>query len=369
MMPNYSNVTRRPFLVRRDWHVFRNTAILPSGSSMKISLKKLSDQVMVITGATSGIGLVTARKAAERGAKLVLAARNKEALKQISDELSNQGAETIYIAADVANEDEVRHIADAAIQRFGGFDSWLNVAGVTIFGKNEEVATEDMRRLFDINFWGVVYGSLVAAQHLKSRGGTLINMGSEASDRAIPLQGIYSASKHAVKGFTDSLRVELEHEGAPVSVTLVKPASIDTMLVAHAKNYLEVEPRLPPPIYAPEIVADALLYAAEHPVRDLYAGSRAKLVGASAYYMPRVLDKSMKRLMYRFQKTDEPPRDRDDNNLYTHGTDLQERAGVGGRYIRETSIYTSAVTHAAATKAVMVGAGLALAAMWQAHRR
>jgi short-subunit dehydrogenase len=335
---------------------------------MKIKLKKLADQVIVVTGATSGIGLATARKAARCGAKVVLVARNKEALKLLSDDLNSQGTETMYIAADVSNEDEVRNIAEVVMQRFGGFDTWLNVAGVSVFGNNEEVSTEDMHRVFDVNFWGVVYGSLAAVKHLKSRGGALINVGSETSDRAVPLQGIYSASKHAVKGFTDSLRVELEKEGAPVSVTLIKPASTDTMFVSHAKNYMEVEPRLPPPIYAPEIVANALLYAAEHPTRDMYVGSHAKLVGASAYYMPRMLDKIMTHLMYKLQKSDLPVRDRDDNNLYTHKTDLLERGGVGGR-TRDTSIYTSVAMHPMATKAVMFSVGLALAAMWQARRR
>jgi short-subunit dehydrogenase len=335
---------------------------------MKIQLKKLPDQVIVITGATSGIGLTTARKAAKRGAKLVLAARNEDALRQISEALNSQGAQTDYVAADVAQEDDVRRIAARAIERFGGFDSWMNIAGVGIFGKSEQVSTDDMRRVFDINFWGIVYGSLIALPHLKSRGGALINMGSETSDRAVPLQGIYSASKHAVKGFTDSLRVELEQEGAPVSVTLVKPASIDTMFVRHAKNYLDGEPRLPPPVYAPEIVADALLYAAAHPKRDIYVGGRARLMSAGAYHMPRILDKSMERFMYTFMETDKPAHDRDDHNLYAPKADLLERGGVGGR-VSETSVYTRMTMHPAATKAVMLSAGLALAAMWQTRRR
>lgn len=335
---------------------------------MRIQLKKLPDQVMVITGATSGIGLATARKAARFRARLVLVARNESALRIISDDLNLLGADTIYVAADVANEDDVQRVADAAIARFGGFDSWLNIAGVGIFGKSEAVSTDDMRRLFDINFWGVVHGSMVAAQHLKTRGGALINMGSETSDRAVPLLGIYSASKHAVKGFTDSLRTELEDEGAPVSVTLVKPSSVDTMFVAHAKNYLDVEPQLPPPVYAPEIAADALLYAAEHPVRDLYVGSRARLTGTLAHHMPGVLDKGMKRFIIPMMKTGRPPRDRDDNNLYTHKADLMERGGVGNAP-RETSLYTSAVTHPRTTGAVIAGTGLALAALLRMRRR
>jgi short-subunit dehydrogenase len=335
---------------------------------MKIQLKKLSEQVIVITGASSGIGLTTARQAAKQGAKLVLAARNEDALKQISDELNSQGAQTIYVAADVAKKEDVQRIAEAAIERFGGFDTWMNIAGVGIFGKNEEISDEDMRRLFDVNFWGIVYGSLVAAQHLKLRGGALINMGSAATDRGVPLQGIYSASKHAIKGFTESLRVELEEEGAPISVTLVKPSCIDTMFVKHAKNYMEVEPRLPPPVYAPEIAAQAFLYAADHPVRDLYAGSQAKMMGACDYYMPRVFDQMMKRFMFKLQRSNAPARNKEDNSLHTYKADLLERGGVGWR-ARETSVYTNAVTHPAATKALMLGTGLALAAFLQARRR
>ena len=119
-------------------------------------------------------------------------------------------------------------------------------------------------RLFEINFWGTVYGSLIAAEHLKRRGGALINVGSVASDLALPIQGMYSASKHAVRGFTDALRMELEEAGAPVSVTLIKPTSINTPLPQHARNDTDREPKLPPPVYEPEEVAMAILHAAQH---------------------------------------------------------------------------------------------------------
>ncbi len=333
---------------------------------MKIRLKKLPEQVMVITGATSGIGLVTARKAARQGARLVLVARNEDALKQICDELNGQGAEATYVVADVGKEDEIRLAASTAIQRFGRIDTWINNAGIGMFGRNEEVSTEDKRRLFETNFWGVVYGSLAATEHLKRGGGALINIGSEVSDVAVPLQGIYAASKHAVKGFTDSLRIELQEAGAPVSVTLIKPGSIDTMFAAHAKNYMDVEPKLPPPIYAPDIVADAILHAATHPERDIFVGGGAKMAAAGAYYMPGVIDRVMKRVMFGQQRSDVPARHRA-NSLYSPSQDLKERNGVGGR-TRETSLYTTAITGAKSNKALMLGAGLALAAVWQMRR-
>ena len=260
---------------------------------MKVKLKKLNKQVMVITGASSGIGLVTARMAAQRGARLVLVARSEKALKQLADEINQNGGEAIYLVTDVGDEQQVRRISETAIGRFGGFDTWVNNAGVSIYGRMFDVPLEDERRVFDTNFWGVVYGSLVAARHLRGRGGAIINVGSTLSDRAIPLQGIYSASKHAVKGFTDALRMELEEEGAPVSVTLIKPGAIDTPYRQHAKNYLPMEPNLPAPVYAPEIVAETILHCAEHPERDVFAGGGGKAISALGKYAPRLTDKMM----------------------------------------------------------------------------
>jgi len=334
---------------------------------MKIRLKKLADQVMVITGATSGVGLTTARRAAQRGAQLVLAARNENALKQLMYELTKRGTDTAYCVADVGIEEDVRRIAQVAIDRFGRFDTWVNNAGISIFGRTEDVSLEDQRRLFQTNFWGVVHGSLVAVAYLKKRGGALINLGSEVSDRAIPLQGMYSASKHAVKGFTDALRLELEAEGAPVSVTLIKPAAMDTMFVEHAKNYLDVEPKLPPPIYAPEIAADAILYAAENPRRDIFVGGAARAVSSGASWAPRLLDGYMKRFLFKQQRGRMPARERSHHGLYAPGRALVERHGHQG-HVLESSLYTQAVMRPKATMMVCAGLGLILAAIWRARQ-
>lgn len=331
---------------------------------MKFQLKKISDQVIVITGATSGIGLNTARKAAERGAKVVLVARNEDALRQLTFELTKRGTEAIPVVADVGIEEDVRKVAQAAIDRFGRFDTWVNNAGVSIFGRTEDISMEDQRRLFQTNFWGVVYGSLIAAKHLKQWGGAIINIGSEVSDHALPLQGMYAASKHAVKGFTDSFRLELEAEKAPVAVTLVKPAALDTMFVEHAKNYMDVEPRLPPPVYAPEIAAEAILYAAENFKRDIFVGGSARLASSTAYYAPRAMDSYMKRFFFGQQRTRMPAKDRNQNSLHHPGPDLLERQGLPGP-IFESSLYTSAAIRPRVVTAVMFGVGLALAAWWR----
>jgi short-subunit dehydrogenase len=334
---------------------------------MEFQLKRLAEQVIVITGATSGIGLTTARMAAQRGARLILVARNREALQQLTDELAAQGATVIYVVADVGDEEQVRSVAQAAIARFGSFDTWVNNAGVSIFGRNDEVARADQRRLFDTNFWGVVHGSLVAVEHFKWRGGALINLGSEVSDVSVPLQGMYAASKHAIKAFTDSLRVELEEEGAPVSVTLIRPASVDTMFVPHAKNYMNVEPKLPGPVYAPEIAAEAILFAAEHPKRDIFVGAAAKLGSSSAHYAPRLLDRFMVRFMFGLQRSKQPVSGERQDSLHAPGPDLQERQGHPG-LVFERSLYTKASTHPKATGLALLGAGIALMAWWQTRQ-
>ena len=176
---------------------------------MNFRLRKLSDQAIVITGASSGIGLVTARLAAKRGARVVLNARNEQALRQVTAEINATGGEAIHVAGDVGKFDDVKKIASEAIRHFGGFDTWVNNAGVSIYGPVLDQSLEDQRRLFETNYWGVVHGSIVACTHLRGRGGALINVGSVLSDIAIPIQGTYCATKHAVKGYTDALRLEL----------------------------------------------------------------------------------------------------------------------------------------------------------------
>lgn len=258
---------------------------------MALRLKHLSEQVMVITGATGHIGLTTARMAASHGARLVLAAHSAAALDQIAAELRRRGTVVLTVTADVAKQADVARIGMAAIERFGRVDTWINHAGTSNCAR---VSLEDKQRLFQTNFWGMVHGSLEAVRHMKTRGGgALINLGSDLSERAVHMQGMYPASKHAVKGFTDSLRMELEKEKAPISVTLVKPAAIDAMYTVHAKRGMEREPALLPPVYAPELVAEAILYAARHPRREVFAGAAVKLVSLGRFHLPALLDKYM----------------------------------------------------------------------------
>jgi short-subunit dehydrogenase len=296
---------------------------------MAASLKPLNEQVIVITGASSGIGLATARAAAKAGARVVLVARSETALAEIAAEIELDGGIAVYAVADVANRNEVADAAAVAIKHFGRINAWINDAGVSIFGRLDEVSDQDSRRLFDTNFWGVVNGSLVALPYLKRQGGALINLGSEVSDAVIPLQGMYSASKHAVKGFTDALRIELEEiDGAPISITLIQPTAVNTPYPQHAKNYMDHEPSLPSPQLDPFKVAEAILHAATNPERDITVGAMAKMNTAMSKFIPSLADKMAAHQVKR-QQYDEPPRNPEGTLYQAGGTG--EVYGRGGR--------------------------------------
>lgn len=336
-------------------------------SMEELPLKKLQDQVIVITGASSGIGLVTARMAAKKGAKVVLAARNETALQKLVNELQNEGHEAAWVAADVGVEADVQKIADTAIRKFGGFDTWVNNAGVSIFGKTTEVSIKDMRRMFDTVFWGVVYGSRIAVDHYKKRDvpGALINIGSFFGDRGTVVQSTYSSAKFALHGWTENLRMELEKENAPVSVTLIHPGRIDTPYNEHARSYLDKQPTHIGMIYAPETVAEAILYAAEHPKRDMYVGAQAKFLAMLGRLAPRLTDKLMEKTLYRTQHDDRPSNPPEDSALYKAGYGLHER-GTNKGWIRETSYYVKASKHPILTSAIAAGIG---ASLWTAFRK
>ena len=324
---------------------------------MKITLRPLREQTIVITGASSGIGLVTARQAARQGARVVLAARNGGDLQRAVDEIRRDGGRAISVVTDVADPAHVEALADRAVAEFGPIDTWVNNAAVSLYGRIMEVPVADVRRQMDVNYWGQVYGCRAAVERMRQRGGALINVASALSDRAIPLQGNYCAAKHALKGFTDALRMELEEEGVPISVTLVKPASVDTPFFEKARTYLGVEPQPVPPVYAPEVVADVILTAAQQPIRELIAGGAGAKLSA-ARYAPRLADRYMERWTFDAQRTDKPVNGRPDN-LYTPvPSDGGERGHTWDGHTRESSLYTAAMLHP--LRALAVGAGIVL---------
>jgi NAD(P)-dependent dehydrogenase (short-subunit alcohol dehydrogenase family) len=268
---------------------------------MTIRLRPLHQQVMVITGASSGIGLAT---------------RNRLVLNRIVDEITERGGRATCVTADVSRFPDVRRIAEHAINQFGRIDTWVNNAAVSIYGKVVEVSLQDHRRLFEVNYWGYVYGMLIAYEQMRRNGGSIINLASVLADRSIPMQGPYCATKAAIKNLTDSFRMELEREHIPISVSLIKPSAIDTPYKDHARNYMDVKAQNPPPVYAPQLVAKAILHCAEHVQRDLYVGGGGRLIAAIGNTFPTLTDHAMKQLMAKLQRTDKPVEWPDEHALY-----------------------------------------------------
>ncbi|SDO21657.1 SDR family oxidoreductase [Alkalicoccus daliensis] len=329
----------------------------------KIPLKKVANQVIVITGATSGIGLSTARMAAAKGAAVVLAARNEEALQEITNELREQGASAVWVKADVSREEEVKQILATALEQFGRVDTWVNNAGIAMFGEADEVSIEDLRSLFETNFWGAVYGSRTALQYFKEQrsAGALINMGSAYGDMGVVLQSGYSAAKHALHGWTKSLRTEMEAKGLPVSVTLINPGKIDTPVNEHAASYMKHQPAHRELTYPPKTAAEAVLHAAEHPKKIIYVGSQARLVGLLENGAPNLSDKLIALLMSRTQHADKPSQAKENNALYRAGTGQKEHGEHPGLK-RSTSWYTKASKHPVLT--YLAFAGAVCGALW-----
>ena len=328
-------------------------------------LRRLRDQVMVITGASSGIGLATAKMAAARGARVVLTSRNAQDLRRATNEIVAAGGRAGFVVADVADATAMDRVADHAFREFGRIDTWVNNAGVSIFGKLTEVPLADKRRLFETNFWGVVHGCRTAVRAMKTDGGALINVGSIVSDRAIPLQGIYSASKHAVLGYTDALRMELEHDRIPIAVTLVKPSAINTPYVEHARNYMDEAPALPPPVYAPEVVAQAILKCAEKPMREITVGGGGRVMAVMGMVAPRSTDLYMERTMFAQQQDPEGDTETLDS-LYQPRRDGEEHGPYRG-HVMKSSAYTKTMLSDVGRALPFIAAGAVLMATRRRH--
>jgi hypothetical protein len=204
---------------------------------------------------------------------------------------------------------------------------------------------------------------MIAADHLRRRGGTIVNVGSVLSERAMILQTQYSASKHAVKAFTDGLRMELENQGAPISVTLIKPSSIDTPYVEHARNFLDRENAVPPPAYDPHLVARAIVFAAEHHRREITIGFGGWVIGAMGKVAPRLMDKAMEWTGYASQTTDRPERPGMRDNLYQARQDGDIYSSLPGEP-RKTSLLLEAQLHPFVTAAVLAGVAAGIAALF-----
>lgn len=258
---------------------------------MSVKLKPLAEQVMVVTGASSGIGLLIATGAAAAGAKVLLVARDIEALENIRQDILGAGGTAEVAAADVGDANAMEAVAERAVTFFGQIDTWVNNAGVAIYARLLDTPEDEHERLFRTNYFGVVHGCKAAVPHLQTQGGALITVASIASDMPSPVLGAYTASKHAVKAYVESLRIELMAESTPVSVTLVKPSGMATPIGIHAANHQDGEPLVPPPAYDPQLVADAVLRCAVRPQREVTVGGIGRAQVLFAEHFPALFER------------------------------------------------------------------------------
>lgn len=330
-----------------------------------MQLKPIKEQVVVIVGASSGIGRECALRFAERGAKVMAAARSEPGLQSLVNEIASRGGEAAHAVCDATDPAQVEAVADAAVQRFGRIDTWVNDAAVSVYARAEDTKPEEFRRVMEVNYMGQVHGALAALPRLRQAGGgALIAISSVESIVSLPLHSAYSASKHAVEGFTDALRRELMAEGAPISVTSVKPATINTPFFSNSANRMDVKPKGPPPFYQPAVVADCVLHAAEHPVRDLFAGGAAKMMATTQMLAPKLVDAALARVGIPSSRTDEPEPGGSAGNLRAPLADDRAEGNFGSQ-ARRRSLYTWMETHppakALAASGVLAGAVLLLA--------
>ncbi|HEX9989216.1 MAG TPA: SDR family oxidoreductase [Chloroflexia bacterium] len=293
--------------------------------------KPLSEQVVVITGASSGIGRETALRLAGRGAKVIVSARSDEALDELVGQITSAGGEATSISADVSIYSDVEALASGAVEKYGRIDTWVNNAGVLIVGEFENTDLDEARRLFDVNFWGELHGCKAVLPIMKSQGGgTIVNVTSVTARRPLPLMSVYSASKAALNGLSEGLRTELE--GTGVELCIVMPATIDTPLFEHARSKEGVAPRPVPPIYPPSEVARAIERVAEKPQRQIFAGPAGIGFHVGNFLMPDVLDKALAKFGWtQLTSQPEPPRGNDNLNRGMGETPGRTSGGWRGR--------------------------------------
>jgi NAD(P)-dependent dehydrogenase (short-subunit alcohol dehydrogenase family) len=325
-----------------------------------MKLKPVEEQVVVLMGASSGIGRETALRFAERGAKVVVSARSEEGLESLVREIRGRGGEATAVAADVADFEQVEAVAGRAAEAYGRLDTWVHLAGVSVFAPFDRTTPEEFRRVVEIDLLGQAYGAMAALPHIKREGrGALVHVTSVVGRRAVPLQGAYCAAKHGVNGLLETLRVELKHEGWPIGVTNVMPAAINTPFFDKARTRLGVKPKGFPPLYAPGVVADAILYAAHKAPRDIVAGGAAKGMILGQRLSPRLMDAVMLRGGFGTQMTDEPKAAGDPDGLFEPMPDQNRTDGdFDGQTLRR-SVLTWLDTHPAVRRGAIAALGAA----------
>jgi len=296
-----------------------------------VNLKSVAQQVVCITGASSGIGRCAALLFASKGAKVCAISNGEHGLKTLVEEIKQTGGSAIYAVADVADFGQVQKAADTCVKEYGRIDTWVNNAGIYIYAAVDQTTPEEYKRIMDVNYHGQVHGSLAALPYLRTGGGgALIHVSSIASTLTLPYAVPYCATKHALNGFIDGLRMELEINGENIAVTTVRPASINTPLFTKSLSKMGVKPHGPPPMYKASTVAETIVHCADHYERDVNAGTAGNFAEILKALIPATIDKlSTTKPVVAQTATDEPKAPEDDNNFWgpLKRTDLERVEG------------------------------------------
>jgi NAD(P)-dependent dehydrogenase (short-subunit alcohol dehydrogenase family) len=320
----------------------------------RMDLKPIDQQVVAIFGASSGIGRETALQFAKRGAKLVVAARNEAGLGTLIQEIAQLGGTATHVVADATSFDQVKAVADKAVELYGQLDTWIHVAAVNLYATFEQTTPEEFEQVVDVNLMGQVYGAMAALPYLRRTGrGALIHISSVEARRAFPYHSAYSAAKHGIDGFLEALRVELMHDKTPISVTNVMPASINTPLFNKSRSKIGVKPQGLPPIYQPESVAEAILYAAEHPTREIVVGG----AGQTMLFLQKLSPSLLDQIGFKLQQTKEPKSETEPNNLFEPIADDRVKGDFSDQ--ERPSIATWMNTHPAVKWGAIAALGVA----------
>jgi NAD(P)-dependent dehydrogenase (short-subunit alcohol dehydrogenase family) len=313
----------------------RKEIILRLGTAQQVGMKKhtTEKQVVVVTGASAGLGRAIAHAFAERGAKIALLARNPEALDAAVEECRMRGGEGLAIPTDVSDAAAVEAAAERVEQELGPIDVWVNNAMVSVFSPVAEMEAADYKRVTDVLYLGFVHGTMAALRRMRKRDrGTIIQIGSALAYRSIPLQSAYCACKHAITGFTDSLRCELLHDNSGIQLTQVHMPAMNTWQFYWVKSRLPNNAQPVPPIFEPEVAARVVVAAAEahRPRREYWVGTSTVAAIMGQKFVPGMLDRYLGRTGYKSQQIEDEPRDPSaPNNLheYVPGVD-----GTRGRF-------------------------------------
>ncbi len=331
--------------------------------SMAIHLKTIDQQVAVVFGASSGIGRATALAMAARGAKLVVAARNEDGLKSLVQEIEDAGGTAIYVAADVSQYQQIESVADAAIAKFGRIDTWIHTAAAALYAKFEDITPDEFRRVIEVTLVGAAHAAMVALPHLKKQGGALIQVSSVEATVGIPYQSAYASAKHGMKAYLDVLRIELDHDGAPVSVTNIMPTGINTPFFSNARTKIGVLPQAPPPMYQPQIVAAAICAAASKPIPEIVVGGGGWFFALSKRFAPHLTDLFLRKTQFWMQKTTTPKSPDAPYNLWNSDTKDTRIEGDFSAQARGTSLITWLETHPSLRTALSYGTLVAILAL------